>query len=192
MNTEIFSAGTTPALHAVVGLVADGDPAASAAAWETLGHAETELARFGLAAERWPAPRSPEDHAEARARAREAADRGLRALIVASPDAALPAALAGATTLPVIRVPIATVAGGTGEVGNEAATLAVLWPEPSAAVTATSSEFATVAIGEAGARNAALLVASILALGDERLRDAWRKFRRAQTNAVLGAILPEA
>lgn len=99
-----------------------------------------------------------------------------RAVIVASGDGALPAALAAGIDAPVIRTPIAEVA--------EAPTLDLLtgqnaWP-PGAA------PFATVAIGEAGARNAALLVISILALGDERLRAQWDAFRAEQTAAVLG------
>ena len=42
-----------------------------------------------------------------------------------------------------------------------------------------------MAIGEAGAKNAALFVISMLAGGDERLRAAWAEFRTRQTDAVL-------
>jgi 5-(carboxyamino)imidazole ribonucleotide mutase len=47
----------------------------------------------------------------------------------------------------------------------------------------------TLAIGEAGAKNAALLAASILALQDPALRERLLAFRRAQTEAVLEARL---
>ncbi len=96
---------------------------------------------------------------------------GLRAAIVASADGALPSALSASwgKKLPVIRLPVAGAAGNLaaltdGRVGGG---------------------FATVAVGEAGARNAALLVVSILALEDSRLREAWEAFRRDQTEAVL-------
>jgi 5-(carboxyamino)imidazole ribonucleotide mutase len=50
--------------------------------------------------------------------------------------------------------------------------------------------FAMVAVGEAGARNAALLAVSILALTDARLKAAWQAFRDEQTNAVLAQPAP--
>ena len=53
--------------------------------------------------------------------------------------------------------------------------------------------FATTAIGEAGAKNAALFVVSALATRQEWLREAWADFRTRQTEAVLGhpALEPE-
>jgi 5-(carboxyamino)imidazole ribonucleotide mutase len=50
---------------------------------------------------------------------------------------------------------------------------------------------ATLAIGTAGAKNAALLAVSILALRDEKLRAALERFRREQTEKVLSAELPK-
>ncbi|MFQ3671530.1 MAG: AIR carboxylase family protein, partial [Verrucomicrobiia bacterium] len=46
---------------------------------------------------------------------------------------------------------------------------------------------ATFAIGEAGAKNAALFAVSLLAAGDERLAEAWDQFRQKQTDEVLRA-----
>jgi hypothetical protein len=50
---------------------------------------------------------------------------------------------------------------------------------------AGGNAFATVAIGEAGAKNAALLAVSILALTDARLHEAWLAFRAEQTALVM-------
>ena len=106
------------------------------------------------------------------------AEGGWRAVIVASSDGELPAAVAAALPLPVIRVP---VAGGTKR------GLALLQTTggdlPAAAEEGVS--FATVAIGPAGAKNAALFVVSVLALEDDGLREAWESFRARQTAAVL-------
>jgi 5-(carboxyamino)imidazole ribonucleotide mutase len=48
----------------------------------------------------------------------------------------------------------------------------------------------TLAIGEAGAKNAALLAAAILATSDDTLRQKLEAFRRKQSEAVLAAKLP--
>lgn len=158
-----------------VGLIARAD---DAAAWGLIAVARAELAAFGLGAE-GQAVHLP---GEGAAYAGTAPGRGVRALIVASADCELPAALAANTPLPVIRVPV----GEPRENGK----LPLLWPEGEAPP--ATAPFATVAIGEAGARNAALFVVSMLALTDERLRDRWREFRRAQTQAVLSSTLPRA
>ncbi len=102
---------------------------------------------------------------------------GARAIIVASPDAVLPAALAGATALPVVRVPVAI---------RERAGLDLLYDPATADLPGSDAVFATVAIGEAGAKNAALLVVSMLGLTDPPLWERWLEFRRRQTDAVLG------
>lgn len=181
MNTENFSAVAGEGA-AVVGLAV---PAGSGAGeiWRTLAHTEEMLGRFGLAAERWEPDVVPAGDAHRRHLVERAA-RGWRAVIVGSPDGALPGALAGAGTLPVIRVPVAAEAGA----GNAADALKLLWPEPEE--NGPTAAFATVAIGEAGAKNAALLVVSMLALGDAGLRQALEVFRRDQTAAVLASALP--
>jgi 5-(carboxyamino)imidazole ribonucleotide mutase len=96
---------------------------------------------------------------------------GIRLVIAASHEIRPVRALAAAVTMPVIRVPVAIDASPNGA-GAELA-----GPR--------GGSFATVALGEAGARNAALLAVSILALTDARLSAAWQAFRDEQTNAVL-------
>ena len=103
---------------------------------------------------------------------------GARALIVASSDAGLPDALASATELPVVRVPTADA---------ERAGSALLYDPSSADLPAGEATFATVAIGEAGAKNAALFVVSMLGLTDASLWEKWLAFRQRQTDAVLAA-----
>lgn len=99
-------------------------------------------------------------------------------IIVASIDAALPAALAAwNATLPVIRVPVETGAGSRADLLSDGA--GNLPAGPPAGV------FATMAIGEAGAKNAALFVIAAFAHDDEPLRTAWEEFRVRQTDAVL-------
>jgi 5-(carboxyamino)imidazole ribonucleotide mutase len=49
----------------------------------------------------------------------------------------------------------------------------------------------TLAIGPAGAKNAALLAAAILGLSDEKIRKNLEAFRKKQTEAVLAAKLPK-
>ena len=49
----------------------------------------------------------------------------------------------------------------------------------------------TLAIGEAGAKNAALLAAAILATSDEAIRQKLEAFRKNQSEAVLAAKLPK-
>ncbi len=97
--------------------------------------------------------------------------------IVASPDGALPAAIASATAAPVIRVPVE---------GAHRSGLALLddGHDQLPGGDATGA-FATMAIGAAGAKNAALFVVAALALRDERLRAAYADYRARQTAAVL-------
>ncbi len=91
--------------------------------------------------------------------AREAAGRGLRVLIAGAGGAAhLAGVVAAHATLPVIGVPMEG-----GSLGGLDALLATVQMPAGVPV-------ATVAIGRAGARNAALLAIQILALGDARLR----------------------
>jgi 5-(carboxyamino)imidazole ribonucleotide mutase len=48
----------------------------------------------------------------------------------------------------------------------------------------------TLAIGNAGAKNAALLAASIIGIGDEKVRKKLQAFRKKQTDAVLAQRVP--
>ena len=80
--------------------------------------------------------------------------------------------VAAATTRPVIGVPLA---GGIGD-GLDALLSTVQMPG--------GVPVATVAVGKAGARNAAVLAAEILALSDPRLEERLRAVRTAQADAV--------
>jgi 5-(carboxyamino)imidazole ribonucleotide mutase len=112
----------------------------------------------------------------------EAAEgRGVRVVIAAAGmAAALPGAIAAKTALPVLGVPIeGKLMGGLD------AMLAMVQMPPGIPV-------GTLAVGKAGAKNAAILAASIIALGDADVRDRLHAFRRDQTQAVLDATDPTA
>jgi len=99
------------------------------------------------------AHRTPEVVAEY---SRTARDQGVRVIIAgAGMSAALPGAVAAHTTLPVIGVPL----DGSPLSGLDAL-LSIVQMPPGVPV-------ATVAVGKAGAKNAAILAAQILAVGDE-------------------------
>jgi len=117
------------------------------------------------------AHRTPEAAAEF---ARTAETRGVRVIIAAAGMAAhLAGAMAAWTTLPVIGVPL-TSEGGLA--GLDALLSTVQMP-PGVPV-------ATVAIGKAGARNAAVLAVQILALADTSLRDKLVQFKQRQEQKV--------
>ncbi|MCL5280357.1 MAG: 5-(carboxyamino)imidazole ribonucleotide mutase [Planctomycetes bacterium] len=117
------------------------------------------------------AHRTPQAAAEF---AQTAEARGVRVIIAAAGMAAhLAGAMAAWTTLPVIGVPL-TSEGGLA--GLDALLSTVQMP-PGVPV-------ATVAIGKAGAKNAALLAVQILALADAALRDKLLQFRKRQEQRV--------
>jgi phosphoribosylamine--glycine ligase len=108
--------------------------------------------------------------------ARSAEARGVRVVIAGAGAAAhLPGAIAAQTTLPVIGVPLA----GTGLLGLDALLSIVQMPG--------GVPVATVAVGAAGARNAAYLAAAILSLADEEIRERYRRFRIDQSEGELGS-----
>lgn len=116
------------------------------------------------------AHRTPE---KVRAYAEEAAPRGVQVLICAAGLAAhLAGAVAAHTDLPVLGVPMA---GGVAD-GLDALLSTVQMP--------SGVPVGTVAVGPAGATNAALLAARILALHDEALRGRLREYRRKLQDAV--------
>jgi phosphoribosylaminoimidazole carboxylase PurE protein len=118
------------------------------------------------------AHRTPEAAAEF---ARGAASRGVKVIIAAAGMAAhLAGTMAGWTTLPVIGVPLACESG----LGGLDALLSTVQMPPGVPV-------ATVAIGPAGAKNAALLAVQILALADPALADRLRQFKKNQEQKVL-------
>ena len=109
------------------------------------------------------AHRTPE---KAREYAREARGRGIEVLIAAAGGAAhLPGVLASWTTLPVIGVPLAS----SELKGIDALYSIVQMP--------AGIPVATVAVGAAGAKNAAYLAAEILGIKHENIRDAYEKYR---------------
>ena len=104
-----------------------------------------------------------------------AAKNGIKVIIAAAGMAAhLAGALAGRTTLPVIGVPLAAKGGLDGI----DALLSTVQMPPGVPV-------ATVAIGKAGAKNAAVLAVQILALGDEKLAKKLAQFKDAQAKKVI-------
>ena len=105
--------------------------------------------------------------------AKSAKDRGLKVIIAGAGGAAhLPGMTASMTPLPVLGVPIATTALG----GQDSLLSIVQMP--------AGIPVGTLAIGEMGATNAALLAAQILALSDPDLMTRLEKARAARTAAV--------
>lgn len=149
----------------------------SSSDWETMRHSVELLERFGVAAEHRivSAHRTPELMAEF---ARGAAGRGLRVIIAGAGGAAhLPGMIAAHTWLPVLGVPIESkVLRGVDSL------LSIAQMPAGVAV-------GTLAIGVAGAKNAALLAASIVGLNDDGVREKVESFRQEQTDAVLGQRL---
>src|SRR3977135_2452365 len=146
--------------------------------WETMRHAVELLDELGVPNEHRivSAHRTPEMMAEY---ARTAADRGLEVIIAGAGGAAhLPGMIAAHTWLPVLGVPIQSHA------------LHGMDSLLSIAQMPAGVPVGTLAIGTAGATNAALLAASILALSDEKLRNKVEAFRKRQTDAVLTQRVP--
>lgn len=141
--------------------------------WETMRRASDVLEKLGVPHERKivSAHRTPDWMAEY---AKGAVSRGLQVIIAAAGGAAhLPGMVAAHTVLPVLGVPIKS------RVLNGVDSLLSIVQMPAGV------PVGTLAIGEAGAANAALLAASILALQDRELRTRLESWRREQTDAVL-------
>src|SRR5256714_14012604 len=143
--------------------------------WETMRHAVETLDELGVPNESCvlSAHRTPDATAEF---ARSAADRGLRVIIAGAGAAAhLAGAIAGQTWLPVLGVPIPS---------SELKGLDSLL---STAQMPGGIPVGTLAIGNAGAKNAALLAAAILATSDAKVRQKLETLRKKQSDAVLAA-----
>lgn len=105
--------------------------------------------------------------------AKEAEARGLKIIIAGAGGAAhLPGMVASLTHLPVLGVPVQSKALS----GTDSLLSIVQMP--------AGIPVGTLAIGDAGAKNAALLAASILALTDEKLTENLKKYREQQTASV--------
>ena len=146
--------------------------------WETMQHADRVLSDFGVPHECQivSAHRTPAWLSEF---ATTAESRGLRVIIAGAGGAAhLPGMVAAQTTLPVLGVPVESHALK----GLDSLLSIVQMPG--------GVPVGTLAIGKAGATNAALLAISILATTRPELREKLRKFREDQTARVRGETLP--
>ncbi len=140
--------------------------------WETMQHASSMLADLHIAHESKvvSAHRTPDrlfDYAKG------AATRGIKVIIAGAGGAAhLPGMAASMTALPVLGVPVESKALK----GMDSLLSIVQMP--------AGIPVGTLAIGKAGATNAALLAAAILALGDDELATRLANWRQAQTDGV--------
>ena len=151
----------------------------SSSDWETMSVCVKTLDQLGIPnqAQVLSAHRTPDATAKY---AREAADRGIRVMIAAAGGAAhLAGVISAYTWLPVLGVPI------------QSSALHGLDSLLSIAQMPGGIPVGTLAIGSAGAKNAALLAAAILALSDKKIRQNLQVFRKKQTEAVLAAKLPK-
>ena len=146
--------------------------------WETMRHTSTTLDALGIDYDVRvvSAHRTPDllyEYAET------AIERGLNVIIAGAGGAAhLPGMTAAKTRLPVIGVPVQSKALS----GRDSLLSIVQMP--------AGVPVATVAIGRAGAVNAALLAASILAMQDADVASALDRYREQQTERVLGDADP--
>jgi 5-(carboxyamino)imidazole ribonucleotide mutase len=140
--------------------------------WEIMRHAAETLEKMGIAHEVrvLSAHRTPDETAQY---AEQAVRRGLKAIIAgAGGAAALPGVLAAKTRLPVLGVPIPSALNGLDSL-------------LSMAQMPGGIPVATFAIGQAGAVNAALFAAAILATADAAVAERLEAYRRQQREKVL-------
>lgn len=146
--------------------------------WETMQHAAQVLAEFGVPfeCEVVSAHRTPDRLFEY---AKSAKSRGLAIIIAGAGGAAhLPGMCASQTDLPVLGVPVkSSMLSGWDSL------LSIVQMPKGVAV-------GTLAIGTAGAFNAGLLAAQMLAISDEKLSNAVAKFRAKQTQSILDNPIP--
>lgn len=148
--------------------------------WEVMRHAVDYLTRFDITHEARvvSAHRTPDDMFRY---AETAFDRGLRCIIAGAGGAAhLPGMLAAKTTLPVLGVPVPS----RHLQGMDSLLSIVQMPR--------GVPVATFALGEAGAVNAALFAAAMLANADPALREKLAAFRVKQQETVHAMTLPPA
>lgn len=140
--------------------------------WPTMKHAAQTLDELGIGYEALivSAHRTPDRMVEF---AKTARDKGFRTIIAGAGGAAhLPGMTASMTPLPVFGVPIRSRALS----GQDSLLSIVQMP--------AGIPVGTLAIGEAGATNAALLAAAVLALSDEDLATRLDRWRQARSDAV--------
>jgi len=152
----------------------------SASDWATMREAAALLTELGVSFEKQivSAHRTPDRLV---AYAKNAASRGLQVIIAGAGGAAhLPGMVASMTWLPVLGVPV------------KSRTLQGVDSLLSIVQMPAGIPVPTLAIGEAGAKNAALSAAAILALSDTEVRARLEAFRANQTSKVEAMELPEA
>lgn len=140
--------------------------------WETMAHAHDILHKLGIPHETRivSAHRTPDRLVEY---AKSAKARGLKVIIAGAGGAAhLPGMTASMTSLPVLGVPV------------ESKALSGMDSLLSIAQMPGGIPVGTLAIGKAGAINAALLAASILSISDNELSEKLEAFRKEQTDNV--------
>ena len=154
---------TSPAIALIMGSTSD---------WPTMEHAATLLESLGVAydVKVISAHRTPDRLVEF---SKSAKNRGVKVIIAGAGGAAhLPGMVASMTTLPVLGVPV------------ESKALSGMDSLLSIAQMPGGVPVGTLAIGKSGAKNAALLAASILALSDSAVDKALTKWRATQTKSV--------
>jgi len=146
--------------------------------WETMRHAAVQLDAFGIAYEArvLSAHRMPDDMFEY---AEDAGPRGLRCIIAGAGGAAhLPGMLAAKTVVPVLGVPVPSKYLR----GEDSLYSIVQMPK--------GIPVATFAIGEAGAANAGLFAAAMIAATDPAVAKKLAAFRVKQTTAARAMHVP--
>jgi len=162
-----------PANKPLVGIIMG-----STSDWETMQNATQVLEKLQIPFEKRviSAHRTPDLAFEYAA---SAEGRGLRVIIAAAGGAAhLAGVIAAKTALPVLGVPMQSKSLG----GMDSLLSMVQMP--------AGIPVGTLAIGQAGATNAALFAAAILALSDPAIRQRLHDYRAAQTKKVLESQLP--
>jgi 5-(carboxyamino)imidazole ribonucleotide mutase len=160
----------SPLVGLIMGSVSD---------WETMQHAAAILGQFDIPYEKRvvSAHRTPDLLFEY---AGGAADRGLRCIIAGAGGAAhLPGMVAAKTHLPVLGVPVMS----KFMTGLDSLLSIAQMPK--------GVPVATFAVGPAGAANAALFAAALLANEFPEIRERLLAFRQTQTDTVLAAQLPD-
>lgn len=162
--TDTSSISSSPVIGVIMGSRSD---------WETMQATATMLQQFGVEFECRvvSAHRTPNWMVEY---ASSACKRGLKVIIAAAGGAAhLPGMVASLTTLPVLGVPIKS------RVLNGVDSLLSIVQMPG------GIPVGTLAIGDAGAKNAALLAIRILATHNDELRVKLEEFQTQQTDGVM-------
>jgi 5-(carboxyamino)imidazole ribonucleotide mutase len=152
----------------------------SSSDWETMQHGVAQLEAFGVPCETrvLSAHRTPDELA---AWVSDAEGRGIQVIVAgAGMAAALPGVVAAKTTLPVLGVPMETKLSG----GLDSLLSMVQMPG--------GIPVGVLAVGKAGAVNAAILATQILARSRPELRDALVEHRSSQASKILSTPDPSA